>query len=137
MVAPVRPPRVLSVPTSLASIVAPTAVAAGTSAAAAAAPAAVVVVDRPEAAAVVGEEEEERRASAVLRIVDARPMISAKGHLILGKGHEVISRLGGPRRASLTFLEIPNVHAMQQSFATLMSACSGREGDPAWLVNLH
>ncbi|CAM9830881.1 unnamed protein product, partial [Ectocarpus sp. 4 AP-2014] len=50
---------------------------------------------------------------------------------------KVISRLGGPRRASLTFLEIPNVHAMQQSFATLMSACSGREDDPAWLVNLH
>ncbi|CAN0434836.1 unnamed protein product, partial [Scytosiphon promiscuus] len=50
---------------------------------------------------------------------------------------KVISRLGGPRLASLTFLEIPNVHAMQQSFAALMSACSGREDDPAWLMNLH
>ncbi|CAN0521491.1 unnamed protein product, partial [Scytosiphon promiscuus] len=50
------------------------------------------------------------QSSAVLRIVDARPMISAKGHLFMGKGHEVISRLGGHRHASLAFLEIPNVH---------------------------
>ena len=51
--------------------------------------------------------------------------------------HQVISRLGGPRHASLTFLEIPNVHTMQQSFAALMVACSAREDDPAWLMNLH
>lgn len=52
----------------------------------------------------------------------------------LGK---VISRLGGPRHASLTFLEIPSVRVMQQSFAALMLACSAREDDPAWLMNLH
>lgn len=75
--------------------------------------------------------------TAVLRIVDARPIISAKGNLIMGKGHEVISRLGGHRHASLTFLEIPNVHVMQQSFSALMAACCAREDDPAWLVNLH
>ncbi|CAN0020993.1 unnamed protein product, partial [Hapterophycus canaliculatus] len=50
---------------------------------------------------------------------------------------KVISRLGGPQLASLTFLEIPNVHAMQQSFVALMSACSAREDDPGWLMNLH
>lgn len=70
--------------------------------------------------------------------MDARPMISAKGHLFMGKGHEVISRLGGHRYASLAFLEIPNVHAMQQSFGALVgSACGAREEDPSWLVNLH
>lgn len=50
---------------------------------------------------------------------------------------KVISRLGGPRHASLTFLEIPSVRVMQQSFASLMLACSAREDDPAWLINLH
>lgn len=82
-------------------------------------------------------DEKRRKGTAVLRIFDARPMISAKGHLIMGKGHEVISRLGGPRRASLTFLEIPNVHTMQQSFLALSAACCEEEDDPAWLMNLH
>ncbi|CAN0165701.1 unnamed protein product, partial [Discosporangium mesarthrocarpum] len=75
---------------------------------------------------------------AVLRIVDARPMISAKGNLILGKGHEVISRLGGSRRATLTFLEIPNIHAMRESFNALVTACSSADDeDSSWLQQLH
>lgn len=77
------------------------------------------------------------RENAVLRIVDARSMISAKSNLIMGKGHEVISRLGGHRCASLTFLEIPNVYVMQQSYSSLLAACSAREEDPAWLLQLH
>lgn len=80
---------------------------------------------------------QEGRRTAVLRIIDARPMMSAKGHLIMGKGHEVISRLGGSRQASLTFLEIPNIHAMQQGYSALVAACCAREDDPSWLLNLH
>ena len=34
------------------------------------------------------------RRTAVLRVIDARPMISAKGHLLMGKGHEVGSLSG-------------------------------------------
>ncbi|CAM9153189.1 unnamed protein product, partial [Laminaria digitata] len=106
----------------------------------AAASAAAAAIAAAAAALVEGRERQGtgRESTAVLRIVDARPMISAKGHLFMGKGHEVISRLGGHRRASLAFLEIPNVHAMQQSFGALVvSACGAREEDPSWLVNLH
>ncbi|CAM9693598.1 unnamed protein product [Choristocarpus tenellus] len=73
---------------------------------------------------------------AVLRIVDARPMISAKGHLILGKGHEVISRLGGSQCATLAFLEIPNIHVMRDSLLSMMSACCSQE-EESWLQQLH
>lgn len=126
---PCSRPRAVSVPNDVAAGILPgvaTPVAGG---------------DRPAAGAGsrrgVSPRGSERRRTAVLRIVDARPMISAKGNLIMGKGHEVISRLGGHSRASLTFLEIPNVHAMQQSFSALVAACCAREDDPAWLVNVH
>lgn len=33
--------------------------------------------------------------NAILRIIDLRPFINAKGNALMGKGHEVVARLGG------------------------------------------
>lgn len=73
----------------------------------------------------------------VLRIMDARSVLSANAHRFLGKGHENIARLGGDGRASITFSDIPNAHAVQQNFNALVETCRTQEDNPARLVHLH
>lgn len=46
----------------------------------------------------------------------------------MGKGHEVIARLGGPECTTLKFANIENIHAMRASYTALRSACSGAGG---------
>lgn len=45
-----------------------------------------------------------------LRVVDCRPLLNAKGNVLMGKGHEVIDRLGGSRCTSVEFANIANIH---------------------------
>lgn len=54
-----------------------------------------------------------------LRIADARPRLNANANAIQGKGFENITALGGPRAATLVFLDIENIHVMRSSFAKL------------------
>ena len=75
--------------------------------------------------------------TAVLRIIDARSVLSANAHRFLGKGHENIARLGGDGHASITFLDIPNAHAVQQNFNALVEACRAQEDNPTRLVHMH
>ena len=63
-----------------------------------------------------------------LRILDARPLINAKGNALMGKGHEVIDHLGGIECATIKFANIENIHAMRTSYCALRSACSGAGG---------
>ncbi|EGB08455.1 hypothetical protein AURANDRAFT_25625, partial [Aureococcus anophagefferens] len=66
----------------------------------------------------------------VLRIVDCRPVLNAKANAAMGKGHEVMSRLGGKESATLEFLDIANIHGMQESFRVLREALGAPdEGD--------
>lgn len=78
-----------------------------------------------------------RRRMPVLRILDGRSMLLAKYHQVRGMGHEDISRLGGERESSISFLGIPNKSGVQKSFAALVEACCLREDDPAWLLHVH
>ena len=90
-----------------------------------------------------------------LRIVDARPSMAAFGNAILGKGHEVVARLGGkditiiiiyyyyyyyymvgPDVTTIKFVGIANIHAMRESLAKLRCACTDTE-NPNWLLNMH
>lgn len=63
-----------------------------------------------------------------LRILDARPLINAKGNALMGKGHEIVARLGGPDCTTLKFANIENIHAMRQSYCALRQALSGAGG---------
>ena len=45
-----------------------------------------------------------------LRVVDCRPLLNAKGNVLMGKGHEVIDRLGGSKCTSVEFANIANIH---------------------------
>ena len=63
-----------------------------------------------------------------LRILDARPLINAKGNALMGKGHEIVARLGGPDCTTLKFANIENIHAMRQSYNALRQALSGAGG---------
>lgn len=62
------------------------------------------------------------RGAPVLRICDCRPFANAKANAIAGKGFETISRLGGEDSATLEFLDIANIHAMQASYKRLREA---------------
>jgi hypothetical protein len=54
-----------------------------------------------------------------------RAFINAQANAaFLGKGHESVQRLGGDTRASLTFANIANIHAMRESYANLRAACA-------------
>jgi hypothetical protein len=59
-----------------------------------------------------------------LRIVDARPYINAKGNALMGKGYEVVERLGGSRCTTLEFANIANIHVVKDSYQALRQACS-------------
>ena len=48
----------------------------------------------------------------------------------MGKGHEVIARLGGAECTTLKFANIENIHAMRASYISLRQACSGAGGSP-------
>ena len=48
----------------------------------------------------------------------------------MGKGHEVIARLGGAECTTLKFANIENIHAMRASYISLRQACSGAGGTP-------
>lgn len=88
---------------------------------------------------------------SVLRIIDVRPLLNAKANAALGKGHEVISRLGGEvvsfkplfsnhqnivilniefpptecqSQTTLTFGNIQNIHVMRESFSALRAVCT-------------
>lgn len=58
-----------------------------------------------------------------LRVVDCRPLISAKGNVLMGKGHEVIDRLGGAKCTSVEFAGIANIHAVRESYIAMRRAC--------------
>lgn len=45
-----------------------------------------------------------------LRVIDCRPLLNAKGNVLMGKGHEVIDRLGGSKCTSVEFANIANIH---------------------------
>ena len=77
------------------------------------------------------------RRTAVLRIMDARSVLSAKARRLLGKGHENIARLGGSEHASIAFLDIPNAHKVQRNFNALVEACRTQEDNPARLAHMH
>lgn len=49
----------------------------------------------------------------LLRIVDCRPLLSAQGNRMMGKGFENIGRLGGSEQASIHFAGIGNIHVMR------------------------
>lgn len=59
-----------------------------------------------------------------LRIVDARPYINATGNALMGKGYEVVERLGGSRCTTLEFANIANIHVVKDSYQALRQACS-------------
>jgi len=59
-----------------------------------------------------------------LRIIDARPFINAKGNALMGKGYEVVERLGGNRCTTLEFANIANIHVVRDSYQALRQACS-------------
>jgi hypothetical protein len=61
---------------------------------------------------VIREQEDGDRPEPLLRIMDARPMVNAMGNALMGKGSEVISRLGGETSTTLEFLSVPNIHVM-------------------------
>lgn len=58
-----------------------------------------------------------------LRIIDARPYINAKGNALMGKGYEVIERLGGSRCTTLEFANIANIHVVKDSYHALRQIC--------------
>ncbi|CAE7453109.1 MTMR4, partial [Symbiodinium microadriaticum] len=58
-----------------------------------------------------------------LRIVDARPIINAKGNALMGKGHEIIGRLGGEMCTTLSFAGIANIHVMRENYGALRQIC--------------
>ena len=77
-----------------------------------------------------------------LRIIDARPLISAKGNVLMGKGHEVIDRLGGARCTSMEYAGIANIHGVKDSYTAMRKACAaasctGRSAYDNWLPELH
>jgi hypothetical protein len=77
-----------------------------------------------------------------LRIIDARPLISAKGNVLMGKGHEVIDRLGGARCTSMEYAGIANIHGVKDSYSAMRKACAaascvGRSVYENWLPELH
>jgi hypothetical protein len=72
-----------------------------------------------------------------LRIIDARPLMNAKGNALMGKGHEVVARLGGEACTTLDFAGIANIHAMRESLAALRNLCCVNTSNPAWLQMLQ
>jgi myotubularin-related protein 1/2 len=66
----------------------------------------------------------EKKHNVRLRVLDARPIINAKGNALMGKGHEVIARLGGTECTTLKFANIENIHAMRASYLALRKACA-------------
>ncbi|CAM9339174.1 unnamed protein product [Chrysoparadoxa australica] len=70
-----------------------------------------------------------------LRIIDARPELSAKGNSLIGKGHEVVSRLG-QGAATLQFADMGNIKVVRNSFNALVAALDV-EDDPSWHQSLH
>lgn len=61
----------------------------------------------------------------ILRICDARPLLNAKANAAMGRGHETVSRLGGKDAATLEFLNMPNIHVVNDSFKALREALAG------------
>jgi len=55
----------------------------------------------------------------------------------MGRGHEVLSRLGGKGCASLEFLDIPNVHVVQSSFRMLREALQAPGDDESVPRGVH
>lgn len=72
-----------------------------------------------------------------LRIVDARPLINAKGNQFMGKGHEIIGRLGGEACTTLAFAGIANIHAMRESYGALRQICCELTSNTNWLQMIH
>jgi hypothetical protein len=83
-----------------------------------------------------------------LRIADARPRLNANANAIQGKGFENISFLGGPKMASLVFLDVENIHVVRASYIKIkeglmlpgMSSGSDTNNDviasSKWLVHI-
>ena len=63
-----------------------------------------------------------------LRIADARPKLNANAQALQGKGFENISFLGGPTVASITFLDVENIHVMRSSVLRLRESWSPAAG---------
>jgi hypothetical protein len=72
-----------------------------------------------------------------LRIIDARPMMNAKGNALMGKGHEIIGRLGGDSCTTLDFADIPNIHVVRESLGALRQIFSEVSGNPNWYQLIH
>jgi len=72
-----------------------------------------------------------------LRIIDARPLINAKGNALMGKGHEIIGRLGGESCTTLEFAGIANIHVMRDSLSSLRRACCSSGASTTWLSQLQ
>jgi hypothetical protein len=72
-----------------------------------------------------------------LRIIDARPMMNAKGNALMGKGHEIIGRLGGDSCTTLDFADIPNIHVVRDSLGALRRVIGEASGNPNWFQLIH
>ena len=72
-----------------------------------------------------------------LRIIDARPIMNAKGNALMGKGHEIIARLGGEMCTTLSFAGIENIHVMRESYGALRQICCELTRNTNWLQMLH
>lgn len=74
------------------------------------------------------------RSRLPLRIADARPKLNANANAVHGKGFENNSFLGGSSVATLSFLDIDNIHVVRNSLTKLRESCcsngsgSGLEG---------
>ena len=72
-----------------------------------------------------------------LRIIDARSIMNAKGNALMGKGHEIIARLGGEMCTTLAFAGIENIHVMRESYGALRQICCELTRNTNWLQMLH
>ncbi len=66
-----------------------------------------------------------------LRIADARPKLNANANALQGKGFENVAAFGGAAVASITFLDIDNIHVMRSSLLRLREGWSAAAGNSA------
>lgn len=83
----------------------------------------------------------ESNSGAKIRVIDARPLLNAKGNVLMGKGHEIVDHIGGESKASVEFAGIENIHVVRQSYEMLRMACfaAAIEGERSatFLIDIH
>jgi hypothetical protein len=79
--------------------------------------------------------------SIKIRVIDARPLLNAKGNALMGKGHEIVEHIGGNSKASVEFAGIENIHVVRHSYKMLRLAClsAALEGEQTatFLIDVH